>query len=56
MTKEQASQIINQAISSMRLTFQEHNALQSALRVLIEPTVKISKPEDNGGKDASKSK
>jgi hypothetical protein len=34
MTKEQAVQILDQAIASMRLTRQEHQALVTALKVL----------------------
>jgi hypothetical protein len=34
MTKEQAEQIIKQALSQMKLTLPEHEMLQQALKVL----------------------
>lgn len=35
MTVEQAEQLLRQAISSMKLTLQEHQLLQQALAVLL---------------------
>jgi len=36
MTKEQALQVLAQAVSQMKLTLPEHQTLQDALRVLSE--------------------
>jgi hypothetical protein len=36
MTKEQAAQIIDQAIAQMKLSRQEHALLQQALATLVE--------------------
>jgi hypothetical protein len=36
MTKEQAAQIIDQAIAQMKLSRQDHAMLQKALAVLLE--------------------
>lgn len=36
MTKEQAIQLLDQVVSSMKLTLQEHQTLQQALKVLSE--------------------
>lgn len=41
MTKDQAIQILAQAISQIKLTLQDHQTLQMALKVLSEDTKKV---------------
>ena len=45
MTKEQARDIVGQATAMLKLTVQEHQTIQTALKVLAEDDKKVIKKE-----------
>lgn len=48
ITREQALKIIEQALSSLRLTMQEHAHLQNCLKIVSVPEKDNPKPEKEG--------